>query len=209
MRWMLENARFLAGKTDPENTSWLPLWMHLWDTAGIMERLVRYWVPESTKRAMGFQDEEALLATARFLGGIHDIGKATVVFQANILRALPEARQRLETLTSLDCPVQNSRESPHARAGEAILLREDCPGGIASIVGAHHGKPQSCTAVDDQLDGWESNYYPKGQKKIWEGFWTELLMTVLQDCGFEDIEELCELDQQEEILLTGLLIMAD
>ena len=41
MRWKLENARFLAGKTDPENTSlWLPLWMHLWDTAGIMERLV-------------------------------------------------------------------------------------------------------------------------------------------------------------------------
>ena len=210
MRWMLENARLLAGKTDPENTSlWLPLWMHLWDTAGIMEQLVRYWVPESTKRAMGFRDEEALLATARFLGGVHDIGKATVVFQANILRALPEARQRLETLTSLDCPVQNSRESPHARAGEAILLREDCPGGIASIVGAHHGKPQSYTAVDDQLDGWESNYYPKGQKKVWESFWTELLMTVLQDCGFEDIEELCELDQQEEVLLTGLLIMAD
>ena len=210
MRWMLENARFLAGKTDPENTSlWLPLWMHLWDTAGIMERLVRYWVPESTKRAMGFQDEEALLATARFLGGVHDIGKATVVFQANILRALPEARQRLETLTSLDCPVQNSRESPHARAGEAILLREDCPGGIASIVGAHHGKPQSYTAVDDQLDGWESNYYPKGQKKVWEGFWTELLMTVLQDCGFDDVAELCDLDPQEEVLLTGLLIMAD
>ena len=210
MRWKLENARFLAGKTDPENTSlWLPLWMHLWDTAGIMERLVRYWVPESTKRAMGFRDEETLLATARFLGGVHDIGKATVVFQANILRALPEARQRLETLTPLDCPVQNSRESPHARAGEAILLREDCPGGIASIVGAHHGKPQSCAAVDDQLDGWESNYYPKGQKKVWEGFWTELLMAVLQDCGFDDIEELCELDQQEEILLTGLLIMAD
>ena len=210
MRWMLENARFLAGKTDPENTSlWLPLWMHLWDTAGIMERLVRYWVPESTKRAMGFQDEEALLATARFLGGIHDIGKATVVFQANILRTLPEARQRLETLTSLDCPVQNSRESPHARAGEAILLREDCPGGIASIVGAHHGKPQSYTAVDDQLDGWESNYYPKGQKKVWESFWTELLMTVLQDCGFDDVAELCDLDPQEEVLLTGLLIMAD
>ena len=210
MRWMLENARLLAGKTDPENTSlWLPLWMHLWDTAGIMERLVRYWVPESTKRAMGFQDEEALLVTARFLGGIHDIGKATVVFQANILRALPEARQRLETLTSLDCPVQNSRESPHARAGEAILLREDCPGGIASIVGAHHGKPQSYTAVDDQLDGWESNYYPKGQKKVWESFWTELLMTVLQDCGFDDVAELCDLDPQEEILLTGLLIMAD
>ena len=40
MRWTLNKTRFLAGKTDPENASlWLPLWMHLWDTAGIMERL--------------------------------------------------------------------------------------------------------------------------------------------------------------------------
>ena len=183
--------------------------MHLWDTAGIMERLVRQWLPESVKRAMGFEREEALLAHARFLGGIHDIGKATVAFQANILRTLPEARQRLETLTPLDCPEQNRRESPHARAGEAVLLWDDCPGGIASIVGAHHGKPQSCAAVDDQLEGWESNYYPKGQKKVWEDFWTELLMTVLQDCGFDDTAELDDLNPQEEVLLTGLLIMAD
>lgn len=210
MRRTLNKTRFLAGKTDPGNTSlWLPLWMHLWDTAGIMERLVRQWLPESVKRAMGFECEEALLAHARFLGGIHDIGKATVAFQANILRTLPEARQRLETLTPLDCPEQNRRESPHARAGEAVLLWDDCPGGIASIVGAHHGKPQSCAAVDDQLEGWESNYYPKGQKKVWEDFWTELLMTVLQDCGFDDTAELDDLNPQEEVLLTGLLIMAD
>ena len=210
MRWTLNKTRLLAGKTDPENTSlWLPLWMHLWDTAGIMERLVRQWLPESAKRAMGFEREEALLAHARFLGGIHDIGKATVAFQANILRTLPEARQRLEMLTPLDCPEQNRRESPHARAGEAILLWDDCPGGLASIVGAHHGRPQSCAAVDDQLEGWESNYYPKGQKKVWESFWTELLMTVLQDCGFDDTTELYDLDPQEEVLLTGLLIMAD
>ena len=210
MRWTLNKTRLLAGKTDPENTSlWLPLWMHLWDTAGIMERLVRQWLPESVKRAMGFECEEALLAHARFLGGIHDIGKATVAFQANILRTLPEARQRLEMLTPLDCPEQNRRESPHARAGEAILLWDDCPGGLASIVGAHHGKPQSCAAVDDQLECWESNYYPKGQEKVWESFWTELLMTVLQDCGFDDTAELYDLDPQEEVLLTGLLIMAD
>ena len=210
MRWTLNKTRLLAGKTDPENTSlWLPLWMHLWDTAGIMERLVRQWLPESAKQAIGFECEEALLAHARFLGGIHDIGKATVAFQANILRTLPEARQRLEMLTPLDCPEQNRRESPHARAGEAILLWDDCPGGLASIVGAHHGRPQSCAAVDDQLERWESNYYPKGQEKVWQGFWTELLMTVLQDCGFDDTAELYDLDPQEEVLLTGLLIMAD
>ena len=34
MRWTLNKTRLLAGKTDPENTSlWLPLWMHLRDTA--------------------------------------------------------------------------------------------------------------------------------------------------------------------------------
>ena len=48
MRRTLNKTRFLAGKTDPENTSlWLPLWMHLWDTAGIMERLVRQWLPKA------------------------------------------------------------------------------------------------------------------------------------------------------------------
>ncbi len=34
-------------------------------------------------------------------------------------------------------------------------------------------------------------------------------MTVLQDCGFDDTTELYDLDPQEEVLLTGLLIMAD
>lgn len=59
MRRTLNKTRFLAGKTDPENTSlWLPLWMHLWDTAGIMERLVRQWLPESVKRAMGFESRK-------------------------------------------------------------------------------------------------------------------------------------------------------
>ena len=48
MRWTLNKTRLLAGKTDPENTSlWLPLWMHLWDTAGIMERRGRLGLPES------------------------------------------------------------------------------------------------------------------------------------------------------------------
>ena len=47
MRRMLDRSRLLAGKTDPENSNlWLPLWMHLRDTAEIMELLVRKWLPE-------------------------------------------------------------------------------------------------------------------------------------------------------------------
>lgn len=48
----LTYARLLAGKTDSNDTSlWLPLWMHLRDTAEIMELLVRKWLPESVKKA--------------------------------------------------------------------------------------------------------------------------------------------------------------
>lgn len=209
MRWMLNKTKFLAGKTDPENTSlWLPLWMHLRDTAEIMELLVRKWLPDSVKKASGLEEEE-LVCLARFLGWGHDLGKAILTFQSMIMQCLPEAKQRLERLTPLSCPVQNRKQSPHARAGEAILLWEGCPGGLASIVGAHHGRPQNGGAVDEQLDGWESNYYPKEQKYIWEGFWNELLQAALQDSGYSGVDALPVLNQPEEILLTGLLIMAD
>ena len=51
MRWTLNKTRLLAGKTDPENTSlWLPLWMHLRDTAGIMRFLVQQWLPVCVRR---------------------------------------------------------------------------------------------------------------------------------------------------------------
>lgn len=170
MRWMLNKTKFLAGKTDPENTSlWLPLWMHLRDTAEIMELLVRKWLPDSVKKASGLEEEE-LVCLARFLGWGHDLGKAILTFQSMIMQCLPEAKQRLERLTPLSCPVQNRKQSPHARASEAILRELGCPVGIASVAGAHHGRPQNGKAVDEQLDGWESNYYPKEQKCIWEGF---------------------------------------
>ena len=205
----LKNTKLLAGKTDPQDTSiWLPLWMHLWDTAGIMELLVRQWLPESVKRTTGL-DEEDLVRLARFLGWTHDLGKAVINFQYMILQCLPEAWQRLERLTPLYCPEQNRRETPHARASEAILRERGYPGGIASIVGAHHGKPQANTEVEAQFDGWQVNYYPAGQERVWEGFWDELLGAALQDCGYSGPEDLPELNQPEELLLTGLLVMAD
>ena len=73
-RTLSYEVRLFAGKTDPVNSGfWLPLWMHLWDTAGIMERLVRQWLPESAKRAMGFEREEEAAAGKR--PSAHRIGR--------------------------------------------------------------------------------------------------------------------------------------
>lgn len=65
-------VRRFAGKTDPDNSSlWLPLWMHLRDTAGIMRFLVQQWLPESVRRNLDL-DEELLTRTVVFLGWVHD-----------------------------------------------------------------------------------------------------------------------------------------
>lgn len=89
-------VRLFAGKTDPMNSGfWLPLWMHLRDTAGIMVYLVQKWLPESVRQHIEL-DEDLLTQTACFLGWVHDIGKLSCCFAGPIMELLPEPRQRLE-----------------------------------------------------------------------------------------------------------------
>ena len=204
-------VRRFAGKTDPDNSSlWLPLWMHLRDTAGIMRFLVQQWLPESVRRNLDL-DEELLTRTVVFLGWVHDIGKITLAFAGPIMSLLPEAKQRLEEDTELRWNEREKKFSHHALAGEAILRELGCPEGLASVVGAHHGKPQEANNVLDQLeDGvYETNYWPKGRKTFWWSCWQELFDHALQESGFSDVKELPELSVPTELLLTGLLIMAE
>lgn len=208
-------VRLFAGKTDPANSAyWLPLWMHLRDTAGIMVYLVQKWLSESIRRHIGL-DEETLTRVACFLGWVHDIGKLSVIFQGVITELLPEPRQRLENYTTLSYWEQNRRHSHHALASEAILRWLGCPKGLASVAGAHHGKPQTEEDVLDQLGdgkekgGWESNYWPEGEQEFWKSCWRELFDCALQESGFSSVDELPQLTIPAEILLTGLLIMAD
>ena len=200
----------LAGKSDPATSGlWLPLWMHMWDTAGIMRRLVQKWLPDMVRRCIGL--EEALLVRlACFLGAVHDIGKATVVFQQKIMGNLPEARERLEAQIPLPGRLLSPQATPHARASEAILLELGCPNGLASIAGAHHGKPQQNepgNCVDEFYP--PENYWGKSGGVRWKALWKELFQQALRQSGFSCAEELPELSIPAELLLTGLLAMAD
>lgn len=181
-----------------------------------MRCLVQQWLPESVRRNLDM-DEELLVRTAVFLGQTHDIGKGTVSFQGSIMELLPEARQRLRGYTELFYDKQEKRHSQHALAGEAILRSLGCPKGLASIVGAHHGKPQTSENVLDQLGDEEEdaeacherNYWPKNYEDFWRGCWREMMEDALQESGSSTVEELPQLSIPAEILLTGLLIMAD
>lgn len=213
-------ARLFAGKTDPGNSSvWLPLWMHLQDTAGVMQRLILQWLPESVRQNLD-PEEKWLTQTGIFLGWSHDIGKASLAFEGAILPLLPEAKQRLEHYTDLNFDPREKSHSPHALAGEAILRQLGCPTGLASIVGAHHGKTQTAKEVKTQLGEngqYEANYWPKSKDKektrkpeaFWRGCWQEVYDYALQESGFSGANELPALSIAQELLLTGLLIMAD
>lgn len=205
-------VRLLAGKSDPSGGGgWLPLWMHARDTAGILRYLAQKWLPEAVRHTLGLE-EELLYKLVIFLGMTHDGGKMTVAFQSNILRQLPEARERLQAHLSLPDTFLNRSATPHAMASEAILLELGCPPGVASVIGAHHGKPQQDGLndfINEQLENHPENYWGHGQEAIWRAMWQEMLDNALQESGLSDVTELPDLTIPAELLLTGLLTMAD
>ena len=202
-------ARLLAGKSDPEESGlWLPLWMHARDTAYVFCRLVQNWISQSIRDAIGLENE-VLMQVAYFLGLVHDIGKATSLFQKQILLQIPEAYERLNAVLPFPAEYRSGRETRHACASEVILLELGCPAGIASIAGAHHGKPQRENDVTAQLENYGSNYWGKGQKGQWQAIWKELYRQALAESGFDDAGQLPELTLPAQLLLTGLLTMAD
>ena len=212
--------RLLAAKSDPsDGERWLPLWVHARDTAEIMRRLAGSWLPQAVRRwfadgePLYRVDEAALIAAAGFLGWTHDLGKATVLFQSRIMQNIPAARERLEKATTLPAlkAFPAGGRTPHARASEAILLSLGCPPGIASVAGAHHGAPQPGDKdyIDEQLTNYPDNYWANGDEALWQNAWKELAGLALADCGLGSVEELPRLTVPEEMLLTGLLTMAD
>lgn len=208
----LPKIEYLAGKSDPEGKGfWLPLWMHAKDTAGIFVRLVQVWLPQAVRRQMGMP-EELLVKIVLFLGLVHDFGKATVLFQSRILPQIPAAYGRLNTVLPLGSSFPQAKEFSHARAGEAILLWLGCPAGLASVAGAHHGKPQEARFQDyvgDQMELYPQNYWGKGQKQIWQQLWRQMYEQALAESGLTTPEQLPELTVPAQLLLTGLLTMAD
>ena len=92
-----DQARSLWGKSDyGVGESWLPLYVHMADSAGIALRLWDSWVPRSTREivARALDGDEALARSLFvFLAGVHDIGKATPAFQVKGLSFRPGLRK--------------------------------------------------------------------------------------------------------------------
>lgn len=225
MKNLSQQASSLWAKKENQDGQelWLPLITHLLDTKKVINWLYNNWLNGSQREIMQ-QDlsEEELQKLVKFIGFTHDIGKATPAFQTkasyNRDRELDE--ELIEKLlrsgfSDINDFLPSAREkSPHACAGETLLENEGLNESVAAIIGAHHGKPtDKYFDYEDQLTDYTSNYFQSDNdsklKTNWQQVQKELIKYGLDVVGYKKLEDIPNIGQQQAVLLTGLLIMAD
>ena len=205
---------------------WLPLTQHLEDTKEVMGLLWEHWLSESQRiyiaNTMNVEAEEAK-SLAMFVGAIHDIGKATPAFQiqkgfqnSEDLDLLLLEKLEQEGFSGIkDLELTDRGKTPHAYAGEVICRLASMNRGIASIIGAHHGIPmKEYYNLRSFIEAYTANFYQEEKEessicKKWKSTQEGLLSWALESCGYTKVEELPTCPKATQLLLSGLLIMAD
>lgn len=226
-------ARALWAKTDPEDASvWLPLYIHLSDTAHIMARLWAGWVSKSVRSLFARRccgSEELARKALVFLAGAHDIGKATPIFQAKPCgrgwngERLSLAWKPEKAGLFIEGGLSANGRPTHPIAGQVLVTRylQDVFGwspnqadAWSSIVGAHHGNvPDKEQVRKGFIATTEMGDTPNGAGEGWRSVQRELLDYAFHIAGLsnEDMDLLarCAWDAPTESVACGLLIMAD
>ncbi|MCH4071740.1 CRISPR-associated helicase Cas3' [Pseudoramibacter sp.] len=216
-----------AKKNDCSGTfSWLPLMVHLQDTMQVAGFLWNHWMSQGQRDGIISQikngNEELAENLVQFLGGIHDIGKATPVFQAqkgfssskDLDQELLEKLERAGFRGIAAFDPKNKRYSHHALAGAWILRKFGVREDVASIVDAHHGKPVDDEEAYSRQAAYISNYYQtedleSDAHKRWEDVQRSIFTWALKQSGLDRIENIPEISEPAQVLLSGLVIMAD
>ena len=164
----------------------------------------------------------------KFLGFVHDIGKATPAFQvkksyndsgdldSDILEML--VKSGFDKIDTAALELMNIKKTPHTVAGEALLEEFGCDASIGAIIGSHHGRTTSEEQEED-IDIHEENYFQvemprdKQEKDIvenWRNLQLQIFKLALEKSGYSSQNELpTRIKQPQAVLLEGLLIMAD
>lgn len=225
----MELCKVLWAKKDDYQAKgeWLPLLQHLEDTSRVCGFLWDHWLCDGQRRIIsGNHDQNKGRQVMLFLGAIHDLGKATPVFQMKI-SGTKRSDLDIELLDRLEMAgargistlrLASAKESPHNIAGEALLKQFDerfqCPEDISSIVGGHHGRPSSWNIIEKQLNTYRINYYQTEREtdplwQLWEKSQRHILGWALARAGFKSASEIPVLSVPGQVQALGLLTMAD
>ena len=205
---------------------WLPLTIHLADTMAAADFLWHHWMSSGQRDGIiaQIQGGSEVLAErlVRFLAGVHDIGKATPVFQTQrgFADSLELDKALLEKLESAgftgigEFDSRNAHVTHHTLAGEVIVWKMGVKQDLASIIGAHHGMPIDHERLcQDQIDAYAVNYdqteKPSAVSNLWHETQSYFFNWALQESELYEASALPEVSKPGQVLLSGLLIMAD
>lgn len=199
----------------------MPLIIHMQDSAVIAEKLWNCWLSPGVKKTIieGTGGEEQAEKLMVFLAAIHDLGKATPVFQTKgarpLCRELDEQVEEKLKLAGLPLTPHSefayATKTPHALATQILLEEDGCPRSVAAVLGAHHGKPTSRTTLNScGTKSYGRNYHlGREGKKAWHSVQIELMEYALNLAGLSDLEVLPHPDMASQVLLSGFLVMCD
>ncbi|MGI6040600.1 MAG: CRISPR-associated helicase Cas3', partial [Eubacteriales bacterium] len=200
---------------------WMPLAIHIADCIDVAERLWENWLSDGVRlklaQSLGsFETAKQLLV---FFAAVHDLGKVTVIFQSKPSYPTPypidyDLIEKL-FLAGLDMPDYSGQtdpqKTPHAMAGEIMLLTRECPKSVAVVVGSHHGKPSDFEyTAEDYLYAYRQHYIGgKEHNHAWLSVQNEFMEFILSNSGFGEFSDIPEIPQEVQIIYSGLLIMVD
>ncbi|HQE02721.1 MAG TPA: CRISPR-associated helicase Cas3' [Bacillota bacterium] len=210
-----------AKKANDGSMLWLPLWMHMSDSAAAARMLWSRWLPRGVKKAIAgsTMNEDLAERLFIFLAAAHDLGKATPVFQAKPAQPpCPELDCRIEEgLSMAGLPMKpysaftERKKTPHALATQVLLEEAGCNKNAAVILGAHHGKPPSNAMLAScGIDSFGFNYHLEQEgKEAWTTVQQELIAYAADLAGFTSLTQVPRPNLPGQVLLSGLLIMTD
>lgn len=211
------------GNRDGEEL-WLPLLAHLVDTQNVINWLYENWLNDNQRLIIsGSLSQDDIQHLVKFIGFFHDIGKATPAFQTkqsynhdrNLDEELMEKLLRSGFTNLNDFEPAMRKASPHALAGEAMLEELGLNETVGAIIGAHHGKPvNKYFNYSAQFEDFTfSNYFQSDinqeEQEHWADSQKELINYGLTLSGYDSLSKVPNVSQQQAVLLTGILIMAD
>jgi CRISPR-associated endonuclease/helicase Cas3 len=195
-------------------SDWLPLTAHLADSAAVAGLLWDHWVSPAIRSLVGSRVGGADVARQliALLAGVHDIGKATPVFQSKVPRLAVDLEQ-LGLPLGITVTSDDKRRLPHGLAGQVLLGRYLVGRGwtqaladqLGAVVGGHHGVPAS----DSDLEAASHRPDLLGDAR-WGRVQVQLLDEAVARAGI-DLDALRgrAIGQPAAAVLTGLVIVAD
>ena len=207
---------------------WLPLMVHLDDTSKICGLLYDRWLSQGMKDLLmdsvsseSEDKDELLINLCKFLGFSHDLGKATAIFQVKKsfngdfdLDSLVLEKLINAGFKDLDKFASTKRENiRHNISGQYLLSKFGVNFCLANIIGAHHGRPISeneskvCDSFASSL--FQEDKISSERAIFWQDLQKNIFDKALFDCGFAGVEDFPLISQPGQVILSGLLIMAD